>query len=176
MHDESVTRQTDGRVSADSHGWIWPVIRRLLFRRLHKESWVGIPLDTLPPHLRPKQLVPDPWLGSDLFRRSLVRTLRREIGSFFQRIRWLLETELYLRFVRVDFQSQLGLTRQESKSAECGYTQDSNSLCAQFPWLTLADDRILVEAWTRGALWAYRNARSATPSLEQLACEEPPKP
>jgi hypothetical protein len=129
---------------------------------------VGVPLGTVPSHLRPS-LVRDPWLGSDLFRCSLVRTLRREIGSFFQRIRWLLETEVYLRGVRLDFEGQLELTRQESRRAEDGYTEDSNNLSARFPWLTLVDARIFAEAWLRGAAWAYSNARSKSSSLEPMA-------
>src|SRR5713226_6547759 len=103
------------------------LIRRSLYRRLHKEAWVGVPLDSVPDRLRPS-LLHDPWLGPHLYRRSLVRILKCEIGSFARRIRWLLETEPHLRGVRVDFAGQLGLTRQESKHAEDAYTRDSNTL------------------------------------------------
>ncbi len=149
------------------------LIRRFLFRRLDRERWVGTPLDTLPPHLQSSQ-VHDPWLGRNLYRLSLVRTLRCEIGSFFQRIRWLLETESYLRGVQIEFVDRLGLTCQESKRAEAGYSEDSNSLCVRFPWLTVVDARISSEAWIMGAKWAYRNARSVSPSLEQVASANPP--
>jgi hypothetical protein len=50
-----------------------------------------------------------------------------------------------------------------------GYSEDSNSLYARFPWMTLVDERISVEAWTMGAAWAYRNVRSESVSLEQEA-------
>jgi hypothetical protein len=135
------------------------LLKRLLSRQLERESWVGVRIDTLAPYLRPS-LPFDVWLGENLCRRSLVRTLRCEIGSFFQRIRWLLETELYQRGVVIHFQSHLGLTQPESKRAEDGYTTDSNSLYVQFPWLTLVDERIFAEGWTKGAAWAYRNSRS----------------
>jgi len=77
----------------------------------------GVPLDTLPPH-RQSILGRDPLLGVNLYHAPLVRTLRYEIRSFFRRIRWLLRTELYHRGVRLDFENQLGLTRQESKRAK----------------------------------------------------------
>jgi hypothetical protein len=134
------------------------LIRRFLCRPLEEESWVGILLGNVPPHLQPTA-VSDPWLGSELYPVSLGRTLRREFGSFLRRIRYILETQLYGRGVRVDFQNQLGLTRQESMRAEDVYNEDSSNLFARFPWLTLADERIFFEGWTKGATWAYRNAR-----------------
>jgi len=102
----------------------------------------------------------------------LAQILRREIRSFFQRIRWLLESELYLRGILIGFQALLGLTREESMHAVNAYSEDSNSLYARFPWMTLVDERISVEAWTKGAAWAYRNARSGAISLEQAASED----
>jgi hypothetical protein len=143
------------------------IIQRALFRRLRKGSLVGVPLCSLPVHLR-SSFESGAWLGTDLYRVSLARILQHEIGSFCQRIRWPLESEVYLRGVRVDFQSQLGLTLQESKRAERAYTEDSNSLCAQFPWLTLVDDRILVEVWTRGARCMRCNGCSGFSSAKEL--------
>jgi hypothetical protein len=102
-----------------------------------------------------------------------VRILKHETSSFFQRIRWLLETELYRRGPRLNFVVQLGLTPKESTRAQGACNDDSNSLFARFPWATLADDRILVEAWAMGAAWAYRNARSAPSSSEQVAGDSP---
>jgi hypothetical protein len=93
------------------------------------------------------------------------------MGCFLRRIRWLLETELYPRLVRLDFVGQLGISPKESTRAEDAYILDSNSLFARFPWMTLADERILAEGWTRGAAWSLRSFRSESLAAPQSSSD-----
>ncbi len=143
------------------------LIRRFLFRRLHKESWLGNQLDKIPPRLRPSAL-DDPWLGTDLWRVSLARILQRELNSCVGRIRWLLETELYQRMVVLDFVGQLAMPPKEAMRAQDGCSRDIGNLYAQFRWTTPVDARIFAEGWTRGALWTLRNVCNVAPAVSRF--------
>jgi hypothetical protein len=140
------------------------LIRRFLYQRSRRESGIGFPVSRIPDRLQPR-LLDDPWLGSALFRVPLGQILRCECRSFVRRTKWLLDTELYRRLVFFRFVGHLGLHPKEAIRAEDAYMRDSGNLYAQFPWVTPVDERIFVEGWTRGALFALRSVCKLEPVI-----------
>lgn len=140
------------------------LVRRVLYARPRRKSGIGFPVSRIPPRLQPTALC-DPWLGSALFRVPLGRILICECRSFVRRIGWLLDTELYRRGVWFRFVGHLGLHPTEAITAEDAYIRDTDNLFAQFQWATRVDERIFVEGWTRGALFALRNVCKLEPVI-----------
>ncbi len=135
----------------------------------HRAVPLGVPSDTLG-HRKSTQSY-EHSLGQNLYPAPLGRILLSEVGSFFGRIRALLDTKLYRRGVACYPGTQMPLSRQERKRLQDACTQDMQSLFADRPWLTLVDSEIFVLGWKRGAELVLRNSGTESLSSKQLSCE-----
>ncbi len=96
-------------------------------------------------------------LGDHLYRGSLARAVKREIGSLVGRIKEILRSRSYRRGVTLDPLFQTTATPEQRRQAQDACNADMQRLFDRRSWLTLEDIRIFALAWRLGAEWVYRS-------------------
>jgi hypothetical protein len=97
------------------------------------------------------------WLG--LLWSPIVRGIVREIRSLPGRIRTIYATRVYRN--GVDFGPIGPIDSQREETHAC--IRDTQRIASYYPWATLLDVKLVVQAWRMGAEWA--SAYRSTPLL-----------
>ena len=116
---------------------------------------MGVPADTL--HLKSSTRGYRLTLGSNMYRRSIVGLLLREIKGIFGRIQTVKETQIYRRGVQIDPGHLTAISPVERERIADACSLDKDNLSKERPHLSLLDYEIYVLGWTQGHEWSVRN-------------------